>query len=185
MTAVLVRLAVHDVNRDLQVHRAGDAGRRVPERYRNVVRDALHSLDLLRELGHRLEKSCRVEVLESAAQVVGDAGVPADEYHRTWRLERVRYAGNGVGYARAGGHYGDARLACDLRPSFGGMSGHLLMPEVYYLDSLGHTPLVEVVYVAAVEGEDVVHTFSLQRFGEQSPAVNLCHFISYTSDCVR
>ena len=111
--------------------------------------------------------------------MVGDARVAADEYHRARRLEGVRDAGYGVGDARSGGHDSDARLACDLRPTFGGVSGHLLMPEVYDLDSLGHAALVEVVYMAAVEGEDVIHTFALQCFGEQPSAINLCHFFSY------
>ena len=183
--AVFVRPPVHHVDGDFEIRRAGNAGRGVSEGDSHVLRDALDALDLLGELGDGLEERGGVEILQPAAQVVGNAGVAADEDHRAGRLEGVGDAGDGVGDAGPRRDDSHARLAGDLRPPFGGVGGDLLVPEVDYLDALGHAALVKVVNVAAVEREDVLDALALERFGEQSSAVYLCHFFSCDFACVQ
>ena len=136
---------------------------------------SLNALDLFGELGNRLQECCAVEVLQSAAQVVGDAGVAADHNHRAGRLEGVCDAGNGVGYAGAGGNDSHAGLAGDLRPAFGGVGGNLFVAKVDDLDAFVHAALIEVVDMPAVQREDILYALSLQCLGEQPSAVYLCH----------
>ena len=158
--------ATDNVNRYFKVGGTWNAGSGVTERNRYILRYALDALNLLRELGNRLQESRAVEVLQAAAQVVGDARITADENHRAWCLECVCDAGYGVCNARSRSDDRHARLAGYLCPALSGVGGNLLVPEVYDLDAFVNASLVEIVDMPAVQREDILYTLPFQCFGE-------------------
>ena len=176
--SLFVRTAPHDVYRYLQIHRPRHPRSRMPKRDRHILRYALHPLDLLRELSHRLQESRAIEILQPAPQMVADARVAADHHHRAWRLECVGDARNRVGNARPRRNDSHARLARNLRPALRRVRRNLLVPEINHLDPLIHAALIEIVDMPAIQREHILHALPLQRLSEQSPAVYLCHFAS-------
>ncbi len=80
----------------------------------------------------------------------------ADHDHGAAVLVGVGDGGDAVGDAGAGGDEADAGAAVGSRPALGGVAGDLLVPDVDDADAVVVAAGVDVLDVAAAEGEDDV-----------------------------
>ena len=85
----------------------------------------------------------------------------ADEQHGATVLVGGGDGGDGVGDAGAGGNDSNAALAGETRVGLGGVAGHLLVADVDDVDPFVQAAVVDVLDVAAGEGEDDVDPLAL------------------------
>jgi len=92
--------------------------------------------------------------------------------------EGFGYTGHGIGYARAGRDNGYPGPAGGSGPAGGGMGCHLLVAHIDYLDSLIQAGIIYGVQVAAAEGENVLHSLSLEGLDKKISATYCRHYLN-------
>ena len=129
-----------------------------------------------RPLGDRFEHiDSAGDLLQTALERRAHRRGAADQQHRATVLVCRRNGGDGVRHARAGGDDSDAALARETRVGLRGVAGDLLMTGVDHIDPLVQAAVVDVLDMAAGEGEDHVDPLSLEHPGDHIASIDLRH----------
>jgi hypothetical protein len=165
-----IDLAVENIARNLQIHRARSAVERFARRHRDHVRHAFGARNARGELRDGRHHVDVRQILERPHLVLGERTLAADVQDRTLGAKRRRDAGHRIGAARARSGDDATELARLARVAVGGVRRDLLVPYVDDANALVDAAVIDVDDVAAAKREDRVHPFVLERFRHQVTA---------------
>ncbi len=112
------------------------------------------------------------QILQRSHFVLGQGALAADMKNRALRTERRGDARDRIGAAGSGSGDHAAELAGLARVAVRRMRGHLLVTHIDDANAFIDATIVDVDDVTAAQSEDGVHTFVLQRLGDQVAAGN-------------
>jgi hypothetical protein len=160
-----------DVDRNIHEHRARAAAQGHPHALGRARVGVVGGLERHRLLGHALHHRDVVHLLQRAHPPPGGRCAAADDEHGAIARLRLGQRGHRVGHAGTGRHRRHTAFARDLGPPFGRKSRRLLMPHVDDVDAVLDGAGEDRPDVAAVQGEEVADSRTLEGKRDQLSCV--------------